>query len=54
MRTDRTDPGANRALRRAVLASALLGLLAGCNTIEGVGLDIAGGARSVGGWLGGR
>jgi predicted small secreted protein len=50
MRSERTATG---ALRRAAIAVALLGVLAGCNTVEGVGLDIAGGARTVGGWLGG-
>lgn len=30
---------------------ALLGLLAACNTVEGVGHDIAGGANIVRSWL---
>ncbi|NVO22952.1 entericidin EcnA/B family protein [Donghicola sp. C2-DW-16] len=30
---------------------ALLGLLAACNTVEGVGNDIAGGANMVRSWL---
>lgn len=34
----------------AVLAAAL----AGCNTVEGIGLDISSSARTVGGWFGGR
>lgn len=34
------------------LSLALL-TLAGCNTVEGVGEDIAGGARSVGNLIGG-
>lgn len=33
-----------------VIALALA--LAGCNTVEGVGLDIAGGANRVRGWFG--
>ena len=37
----------------AVLAMALVAL-AGCNTVEGVGMDISGAARAVGGWFGGR
>lgn len=35
-------------------ALALALLLAGCNTVEGVGLDISSAARTVGGWMGGR
>ncbi len=37
---------------RAVVLVALLALTA-CNTVEGVGTDVAGGARTVRGWLGG-
>ena len=29
----------------------VLGTLAGCNTVEGVGMDISTGARTVGGWF---
>lgn len=29
-------------------------VLAGCNTVEGVGMDISGAARTVGGWVGGH
>lgn len=39
--------------RLAIVAVGLVLALAGCNTVEGVGLDIAGGARTVGGWFGG-
>ncbi|PQO24152.1 entericidin [Rhodobacteraceae bacterium WD3A24] len=38
------------AMARAALLALVLGL-AGCNTVEGVGLDIAGGARTVGDWV---
>jgi predicted small secreted protein len=37
-----------------LLAAALILALAGCNTVEGVGMDISSGARTVGGWFGGR
>jgi predicted small secreted protein len=50
----KSEPTAAGARRRAVIVAALLALLTGCNTVEGVGLDIAGGARTVGGWLGGN
>jgi len=39
-----------------ILASTLvlaLGVLGGCNTVEGVGLDISATARTIGGWFGG-
>jgi predicted small secreted protein len=32
---------------------AALAMLAGCNTISGVGQDISGGANRVAGWMGG-
>jgi predicted small secreted protein len=37
-------------MRVAILLAALLGLAA-CNTVAGVGEDVAGGARAVQGWL---
>jgi predicted small secreted protein len=37
-------------MRVAVLLAALFGLSA-CNTVAGVGEDVAGGARTVQGWL---
>ncbi|MCB1361363.1 MAG: entericidin [Rhodobacter sp.] len=37
---------------RIVLALALmLATLAGCNTVEGIGRDISGGANAVRGWF---
>lgn len=39
-----------KLLPAALVALALLG---GCNTVEGVGMDISSGARTVGGWVGG-
>ncbi|WP_151717516.1 entericidin [Gemmobacter serpentinus] len=38
--------------RPLILAAALLALLAGCNTVDGVGRDISGGANRVAGWIG--
>lgn len=35
------------------LVVLLLAALAGCNTVEGVGMDISSSARSVAGWFGG-
>lgn len=35
-----------------ILTAALLALLAGCNTVDGVGRDISGGANRVAGWIG--
>jgi len=32
---------------------AMLAMLAGCNTVAGVGQDITGGANRVAGWFGG-
>ena len=43
----RTDATTGLALAVAIA------VLAGCNTVEGVGMDISGAARTVGGWLGG-
>ncbi len=37
-----------------VALGVLIALLAACNTVEGVGMDISSGARTVGGWVGGR
>ena len=39
-----------RGMKTLLLFCALA--LAGCATVEGVGRDISGGARTVGGWLG--
>ncbi|MGY6409959.1 MAG: entericidin EcnA/B family protein [Alkalilacustris sp.] len=44
---------------RTCLAAALAltltaGAVAGCNTVEGVGMDISSGARTVGGWFSGN
>jgi predicted small secreted protein len=36
---------------KALFTVALLALLAGCNTVAGVGEDVSGGARTVQGWL---
>ena len=44
----RTSTGHGVALVVAVT------LMAGCNTVEGVGMDISSAARTVGGWFGGR
>lgn len=33
-----------------IIAACLL-LLGGCNTVEGVGMDMSAGARTVGGWM---
>ena len=46
-------------MARTTLATGLslvltLGALAGCNTVEGVGMDISTSARTVGGWFSGR
>jgi predicted small secreted protein len=40
-------------MRTRISVAALIALLAGCNTVEGVGMDISSGARTVGGWVGG-
>lgn len=38
---------------RTKLALIAFLVLAGCNTIAGIGEDISGGAETVGGWMGG-
>ena len=38
-----------KMIKLALLAAALM--LAGCNTIAGVGEDVSGGARTVQGWF---
>ncbi len=38
---------------KKLMVMALLGLLAACNTVSGVGQDISAGANRVGGWFGG-
>jgi predicted small secreted protein len=38
-------------MRRAILLAVALAALAGCNTVAGLGEDVAGGARTVQGWL---
>jgi predicted small secreted protein len=38
-------------MRKLVFLGAVLALLQGCNTVAGVGEDVAGGARTVQGWL---
>ena len=40
-------------MTRFLMALATLSLLAGCNTVAGVGEDITGGARTVGRMIGG-
>ena len=35
----------------AVALVVTVAVLAGCNTVEGVGMDISGAARAVGGWF---
>tara|TARA_R110002072_G_scaffold300166_1_gene477056 strand:+ start:2344 stop:2472 length:129 start_codon:yes stop_codon:yes gene_type:complete len=42
-------------MKRITLSALLLATLAvsGCNTVEGVGRDISGGANVVRGWFGG-
>ena len=37
---------------RTLLLILSLSALAGCNTVDGVGRDISGGANRVAGWLG--
>jgi predicted small secreted protein len=37
---------------KKLLMIAALAALAGCNTVDGVGRDISGGANQVAGWLG--
>jgi predicted small secreted protein len=36
---------------RLIAAVALLAALAACNTVAGIGEDVAGGARTVQGWF---
>lgn len=38
-------------MRTSIALALALAVVAGCNTVEGVGMDISGGARTVGGWL---
>jgi predicted small secreted protein len=38
-------------MRALAVLSVLVLALAGCNTVAGVGEDVAGGARTVQGWL---
>ena len=42
----------NDRLLLVILVTAIAAL-AGCSTVEGVGMDISSGARTVGGWFGG-
>lgn len=44
----------NERLLVLIAALGALAALTGCNTVEGVGMDISSGARTVGGWFGGR
>ena len=37
--------------KTGIALALILGALAGCNTVEGVGMDISSGARTVGGWF---
>ncbi|WP_146591991.1 entericidin EcnA/B family protein [Puniceibacterium confluentis] len=38
-------------MTRKIITLTLLGLLAGCATVDGIGQDISGGARRVQSWL---
>lgn len=38
--------------KRKILLIAALAALAGCNTVDGIGQDISGGANRVAGWVG--
>ena len=38
-------------MRKLILLTALAGLLAGCNTLAGVGEDVTGTARTVQNWF---
>lgn len=40
-------------MKKTLLMIAVLGALAGCNTVAGVGQDISSGANRVAGYLGG-
>ena len=43
-----------KTTHKAKIAALLMAaLLAGCNTVAGVGEDVTGGARTVQGWFGG-
>lgn len=39
-------------MARLLMIGAMLAVLAGCNTVAGVGDDVSGGARTVQGWFG--
>ena len=39
-------------MKTRIALIVLLALAAGCNTVEGVGMDISASARTVGGWFG--
>lgn len=41
-------------MKTSIAVAVAVVVLTGCNTIEGVGMDISGAARTVGGWFGGR
>ena len=38
---------------KKIMVVAVLAVLAGCNTVAGVGQDISGSANRVAGWMGG-
>lgn len=38
-------------MKRIIMGAALALALAGCNTVDGVGRDISGGAQRVGTWF---
>lgn len=38
-------------MRKFLLVATCLTALAGCSTVEGLGRDISGGARTIQGWL---
>jgi len=38
---------------KGMMVVAVLAMLAGCNTVAGVGQDISGSANRVAGWMGG-
>ncbi|MCF8512382.1 MAG: lipoprotein [Rhodobacteraceae bacterium] len=40
-------------MKRTFILLVLTATIAGCNTIPGVGEDVAGGARPIQGWFGG-
>jgi predicted small secreted protein len=41
------------SMTKLCMAVAVMATLAGCNTVNGVGQDISGGATMVSGWMGG-